>query len=105
MNTHKLLGLFALLLSLTLILGGMVSGTMAYVAAATPPVSNTFVYDSSVFPDTPTPTPIPTPTPVPTPMPGAVMPDTGDRSTMLLWSTILLLSAYGCTLLYRRRVF
>ena len=107
MNTRTLCRLFALLLSAMLILGGLVAGTTAFVAAATPPVTNTFVYDPSVFPDvtpTPTPTPTPVPTPTPTPLPEINLPDTGDHSDLALWGAMLTLSLGGCLLLRRRAV-
>lgn len=73
----------------------MIAGTTAYVFDKTPLVSNTFVYDSSVFPDIPAPVPVPDP----------VIPDTGDHSSMALWSAILLLDACIGMSLYRRRAF
>ena len=103
MNTRILCRLFALLLSAMLILGGLVAGTTAFVAAATPPVTNTFVYDPSVFPDvTPTPTPTPTPVPTPTPLPEINLPDTGDHSDLALWC-LLALASSSCLVILRRR--
>ena len=47
----------------------------------------------------PTPTPNPTPepelTPEPKPIPDTENPDAGDRSNMILWITLLILSACG----------
>ena len=99
MNTRIMRRLFALLLSLTLIFGCAVIGTTAYVADATPPVTNTFVYDPSDFPADPTPTPAPAPTPIPE----IHLPDTGDHSCVILWSVMLMLSACGFMILRRRR--
>ena len=98
MNTRTLCRLFALLLSAMLILGSLVAGTTAYVADATPAVSNIFVYDPSAFPDEPVPTPVPTPQPVPE----INLPDTGDHSSLVLWGAILTLSLGSCLLLRRR---
>jgi len=94
-NTRILCRLFALLLSLMLILGSTFFGTMAYVAAATPAVNNTFVFDPCDFPAKPTPAPLPTP------MPQIDLPDTGDHSHIALWGTMLALSAGGLLVLRR----
>jgi len=98
-HTHKLCRLFVLLLCIMMILGSTVFGTVAYVAAATPSVNNTFVFDPFVFPFEP----IPTPTPVPTPPPVIDLPETGDHSSLALWSALLALSAGSLLVLRRRR--
>ena len=96
MNTRFPSRLFALLLSITLIFGGIIAGTTAYVADATPAVSNIFVYDPSIFPAAPT--PVPTPQPVPE----INLPDTGDHSSLVLWGAMLMLNLSGRLILRRR---
>lgn len=98
MNTHKLCGFFALLISMVLVLGIGVNGTVAYIATATPAITNTFAYDPSDFPPTP-PAPTPTPVPTPEPIPEIDLPDTGDHSSLALWSALLTVSAAGILVL------
>ena len=112
MNKGSMLRRFALLLSLVAVLALGISGTVAYIAAKTPALTNSFIYDEADFPVEPTPTPTPTPTPEPTPTPTPVptptpptridLPDTGDHSEIALWLALMAMSTGGICLMRRR---
>lgn len=73
MNIRRLIGSFALILSVPVLLSFSVAGTVAYVFAISPKITNTFAYDPSVFPL-------------------VDQPCTGDSSSLVLWGFLLALS-------------
>lgn len=82
MNKHHYGRRFVLLISLMTLLCIGVSGTTAFMFDKSAVITNTFVYDPSIFP-------------------AVDLPDTGDHSSLLLYGALLTMSLGA--LAFRRR--